>query len=326
MDAGGSAHAWFDRYADASRGPEQVERWSKTFAVGANGSLDISNIAGTITITGGPGSEIRVDAVKRARAHDAGDAREQLAAVEIESSESAGRVEIRTNYPRRHGENSVEVDYTVQVPFTAGVAAHSVSGDVSVSKVKGEVRIESVSGDASASGTPQLLRIKSVSGDVQVADASSPDVLTAGSISGGIVARRVKARAVDMQSVSGDISTTDLSCERAQVRTVSGSVEFGGPVMKAGRYEFTSHSGDVRVGVTGGGGFELVASTFSGDIQSELPAVMKGNDEDHGGIPGVPRNREVRVTIGDGSALVTVKTFSGDVIVNKAGAEGKKNQ
>ena len=42
---------------------------------------------------------------------------------------------------------------------------------------------------------------------------------------------------------------------------------------------------------------------------------------DEGYIPGRPRNPDVRGTYGDVSALLFVKTFSGDVTVGRAGAD-----
>jgi DUF4097 and DUF4098 domain-containing protein YvlB len=187
-----------------------------------------------------------------------------------------------------------------------------------VSKVKGEVRLESVSGGLTADDTPQLSRAKTVSGDLSITGALAADSLTLGTVSGDLVASRVKTRSIDLQTVSGDLRLDDVSCERAQVRTVSGDVTFSGPLAKSGRYEFVSHSGDVHVSVGATGGFELTANTFSGDVRSELKLTgMGGRGEDESGIPGLPKNREVRGTYGDGSAVLIVKTFSGSVVVSK---------
>ena len=323
VSAAGADPAWSDRYADEHEGPEQSDKWSKVFKVGAGGSLDVSNVAGTIEVTGGPGDEIKVDVVKRARSRDAAEARRQLEAVQIEAIETAGRVEIRTNY-RQSKNNSVETDFTVYVPAGIGVAARSVSGDVSVSRVKGEVRVETVSGNATAAGTPHLVKIKSVSGEVSAADVASEDVLTAGSVSGNVVLKKTKARSVDLQSVSGDVTLTDVACERAQARSVSGDIEFGGPLMKGGRYELNSHSGDITVNVSATSGFELSANSFSGEINSDLRLTMQSGREEPA-VAGLPHNREVRGTFGDGGALLVVKTFSGDVRVRKGtGADDKK--
>ncbi len=49
--------AWLERFQESRSGPESAERWSRTFKVGPNGSLDLSNISGDIVITGGAGDE-----------------------------------------------------------------------------------------------------------------------------------------------------------------------------------------------------------------------------------------------------------------------------
>jgi hypothetical protein len=46
-----------------------------------------------------------------------------------------------------------------------------------------------------------------------------------------------------------------------------------------------------------------------------------GKQSDGNDIPGMPKNHDVRGTYGDGSALLIVKTFSGDVTVGRAGAD-----
>jgi hypothetical protein len=314
--------AWFERYSDSRHGPEQSETWSRSFKVGPNGSLDLSNVAGEVVVTGGAGDEIRVEATKRVRARDANEGKQMLSALTIEAMESGGRVEIHTQYPRdqRGRDISAEVDYEVQVPIGTAVSIHTVSGDIRASKLKGEARLDSVSGNIEATGVWQVSRLKTVSGDVTLTDGGAADAFAAGTVSGSLITRRVKARSMDVQTVSGDVMLDDVACEKAQVRSVSGDVEYDGPFAKGGRYEFVSHSGDLRVAVAGGAGFELTANTFSGDFRSELPGLNppgRGDDD-------MPGNHEVRATIGDGSALVIVKTFSGDLLVT--GAAGGKEK
>jgi DUF4097 and DUF4098 domain-containing protein YvlB len=305
-----AAHAtWFERYQDSRHGPEQTETWSRTFKVGPNGSLDLTNLAGEVVVTGGPGEEIRVDATKRVRARDAAAAKQLLSSLTIDAVENGGRVEVRTVYPRTH-DISAEVDFTVQLPATAALSVHTVSGDIRVSKVKGEARLESVSGNIVASEMAKVARLKSVSGDVEISDGGAADSFAAGTVSGSLLTRRIKARAMDIQTVSGDVTLEDVTCDRAQVRSVSGDVEYDGPLSKGGRYEFTSHSGDLRVAIAGSTGFEITANTFSGEVRSELPSLKISSNEND-----LPGNHEVRATIGDGSALLVVKTFSGDLVV-----------
>ena len=312
--------AWYERFQEARSGPESSEEWSRNFKVGPNGSFDLSNLAGNVAVTGGAGDEIRVQATKRVRTRNSGDAQQQLEQIVIDVAESAGRVEINTVFPR--GKNiRAEVEYVVQVPATVAVAVRTVAGDIEVSKVKGDVRLDSVSGDIVTTATPRLSRVKSVSGDIRIADAVSENTLTLGTVSGDLEARRVKARAVELQTVSGDLALIDSVCERAQVRSVSGNVEFGGALLKAGRYEFNSHSGDVLVTLTGKTGFEIAANTFSGTLRSDLPLASRQDEpRPAGGRHPWGEKRELRGTFGDGSAMLLVKTFSGSVVVATRGA------
>jgi DUF4097 and DUF4098 domain-containing protein YvlB len=308
--------AWFARYQDARGGPESSETVTRTFKVGQTGSLDIFNLAGPIIVSGAAGDEIIVTAVKRVRGQS-GDAKAQLDAIVIDASETGGRVEVRT-ITRRTKNLSTWVDYSVSVPYGTAVSARSLAGDVKVSKVKGEVQIESASGTVEAMWTPRLLRVKTLSGDINIVEAASGgDALAASTVSGKLVAKGLKARSVELNTISGDLVLVNTACDRAQVRTVSGTLEFLGPLAKGGRYEFTSHAGDVRLKLAGSPGFELTAKTFSGDVHSDLPLVLGTGEQ---GPAYGPEKRAVRGTFGDGSALVIVKTFSGSVIVGKAEA------
>ena len=62
-------------------------------------------------------------------------------------------------------------------------------------------------------------------------------------------AKGLKAHGLDLNAVSGNITLTDVACDRLSVKSINGNVEYGGTIAKAGRYEITSHSGTVRLTV-----------------------------------------------------------------------------
>ena len=86
----------------------------------------------------------------------------------------------------------------------------SVSGDIRVSNLNGDLRAETASGDITASAIRRLRQAKTFSGDLEITDSDGEDVVGS-TISGTIVARGLKARSVDLQSVSGDVRMTDPS-------------------------------------------------------------------------------------------------------------------
>src|SRR4029453_283974 len=187
----------------------------------------IENIAGDITVTGGSGDEVSIEAVKRTRSD-----RSELGSVQIVVDERPGRVDVRTDHTRsrsgRPGGDRVSVDYTVTVPSSAAVDVKSISGNVKVSHVQGAVRAESISGNVTTAGTPRLELAKSISGDLELSDAGADADLSAGSVSGSIRAKGLKARALDLGTVSGDLSLIDVSCDRLGAKSVSGNVEYSG--------------------------------------------------------------------------------------------------
>jgi len=305
-------------YQGRDRGQDQTERFSRRVKVGRDGRVSIENIAGEITVTGGSGDEVSIEAVKRTR----GD-RSELGMIQILVDERPGRVDIHTEYPRsrygRGGNDHASVDYTVTVPSGAAVDVKSISGNVKVSNVQGAVRAESVSGNVTTSGTPRLEMVKSVSGDVDLTDAGADADISAGSVSGSIRAKGLKARGLELGTVSGDVSVIDVTCDRLGAKSISGNVEYSGTLARNGRYDVNSHSGTVRLTLAGSTGFELTANTFSGTIRSELPLTIGGDRDQNVGARGRRgvSNRSIRATFGDGTAALTIRTFSGDIVILK---------
>jgi len=297
-----------------AQGP--TETFEQTVALGRAGLLDLSNLAGRISITADGGDAVVITAIKRVQnpASDA-EARALLSRVSIDVTARAGRVVIRTRYadrsgPRRTG--GVSVDYQVRVPVDAALELRSVSGDIDVRDVRGEARVESVSGDIRVSNTADLAVAKTVSGDVELALVTAAGDATLASVSGDVRVRGLRSPRVEIGSVSGDLDLVDVQADRVEVGTVSGDVRFQGRLARAGRYEFHSHSGRLRLTLAGAG-FDLEARSFSGDIDNRV-----GIQE----TPDASRSRrrrrnQLRGTVDDGGAVVDVRTFSGDIVLER---------
>jgi DUF4097 and DUF4098 domain-containing protein YvlB len=314
---------WLERYQDSRQGPEQVERFTETYKVPADGALDLQNISGDVRVTTGRNNEIRVEAVKRVRHRDANEAKRYLEQLRIEVTQVGNRVEVRTVYPRtmnnRSGGSgrsiSASVDYTITVPVGGAVAAKSISGDVSVTGVKGEVRAETISGDVEVTSTPSLIVAKTVSGDVRARDIVGQTSITLSTISGTVIATGVRVRTLEVGSVSGGVQLSNLQVERLQAKNVSGDIEYDGALARGGRYEFSGHSGNVRLVVSNTTGFELDASTFSGSIRSDFPVTLHTTTRGDGRRGN--SNRSVRGTFGDRGAILSIRSFSGTVVITK---------
>lgn len=306
-------------YQGRNRGPEQTERFSRKVRLGRDGRLSVANIAGDITVAAGSGDEVSIEAVKRTT----GD-RDELSRVQITVDERPGRVEVRTEHEqiRRAGDrrgDHVSVDYTITMPANASLDMHSVSGSLKVTGLRGAVRAETISGDVVATDSPRIEVAKSVSGNVTLTGVSSDGDLAAGSISGNVLAKSLKVHALDLNSISGNVKVTDVTCDRFAAKSVSGGIEYDGAISRGGSYDFNVHSGTVRLTLANPTGFVLNANSFSGSIRSDLPMTIGGEPRDttRRGRMGILSNRSMRATYGDGSATVTIRTFSGDIVISK---------
>jgi DUF4097 and DUF4098 domain-containing protein YvlB len=279
--------------------PAQV----KTFNVGASGSLKLSNVAGDVRVTGGGGTEIKVEAVIHGKGKTDAEARAQFDSVKVDMRQNGSRVDVETTHERH---SRAWVDYTVVVPKGTSIDVRSVSGDVYVSEIGGSARAETVSGDVTATGLAQVAALRSVSGDVRATGLSANGAVSFNSVSGDVTIKTLKAGSATFETVSGDAHVDACDCGGAQASSVSGDVGYTGTLAKGGRYVFNSHSGDIVL-ITPSG-FELNAATFSGDIRVDGLTGQGETDR-----PGRTR----RGTVGGGGAVVEAKTFSGDLRINR---------
>ncbi|HYE86411.1 MAG TPA: DUF4097 family beta strand repeat-containing protein, partial [Vicinamibacterales bacterium] len=236
----GPRNVWLERYTEARQGPEQIEKVSQTIKVGDGAALDLSHLSGDIRVTVGGNNEIRIDATKRVRHRDATQAKRVLEALRVDINNFNNRVEVRTLYPRRgmFGNNvSASVDYVINVPASASVALKSISGSVSVTNVKGEVRAETVSGDVNITGTPNVALAKTISGDVTARDIGTQTTLVLSTVSGSVVGTGLRVRALEASSVSGNVRLIGSEVERLEAKSLSGLIEFDAPLTRGGRYE-----------------------------------------------------------------------------------------
>jgi DUF4097 and DUF4098 domain-containing protein YvlB len=311
---------WLERYTEARQGPEETDRQVQSFKVGADAALDLSNISGDVQVTGDGGNEIRIEATKRVRHRDTNEARRLLQQLRVEMVQIGGRIEVRTVYPRRNESNgerniSARVDYVITVPVAAAVAVKTISGNAGVAKVNGEVRAETVSGDVTVTGTPNVAVARTVSGDVLARDIGGATSLSLSTVSGTVTASGLKARSLECGAVSGNIDLSGVEVERLLAKSVSGDIQFGAVLARGGRYEFGAHSGNIRVILGSDTGFELDASTFSGSVRSDFPVTLRsqaGSSRDRRDA-----NRTIRGAYGDAGAILSIKTFSGTVVISR---------
>jgi hypothetical protein len=295
------------REREVQKWPEATEAFSQTVRLGRNGTFELQNVAGDIVVTGGGGDDVRIEATKRARHPQDASARAALRTLEIQVVERGGNVQVRTEYSRGSRNTVARVDYRISVPSSANLVLGTMSGNVSVSNVAGELRARATSGNVITSSVRRVRQLATVSGNVEVADAET-DELEASSVDGDIVLRNVKGRILELSTVTGDARLIDVELDRASLQSMAGDLEFNGRLARSGRYDFQTHSGTIRVVPSGAQGFDLEATSFSGDVRSDFALKTAG-------AASRGPQRMLRGTFGDAGAMVSAQSFAGDILI-----------
>lgn len=305
-----AAAAAYQRRAREDNRDEQSQRTTRTFRLGSDGSLDLGNISGDITVTRGGGSEASVEIVKTARGRDAADSKSQLDLVTVDITERTGRAELKAHYPNTlHRGMNVSVSYNVTAPAGTRVSASSISGTIKITDIKGDLTASTISGDIRIAGATRINSAKSISGTIEIADVRTDGSVDASTVSGDVRMRRVTARSLSGGSVSGEVRFEDVESTNVAAHTTSGSIAFSGRLAEHGRYELKTFSGEVRLGLPGNSGFEVDANSFSGAIRSDFPITV------HGTAGG--RRTVLRGTYGNAGAVLNITTFSGSIVIAK---------
>ena len=227
---------------------------------------------GDVVVVGGKGREGKLSIVRRVQGRGP-DAEQLLKSIEVDVSEHANRVEVRTTHAdavaaaRGSPGSALRTDYEIALPAGTALELKNMQGNVRLTNVGGDVRVEAMAGDVVGEALSRVRMLRSMSGDVMLSRS-----VVAGRRQPAVGERQrhrlgVKADVADDGHASAATSRSkESSSERALVRTVSGDIEFASVPRKAGRYELKTHAGDIFVFAGAGRGFEFEANTVKGDV------------------------------------------------------------
>jgi DUF4097 and DUF4098 domain-containing protein YvlB len=203
-----------------------------------------------------------------------------------------------------HGDPG-SVDYELTIPTWMPVELSGVNSDLSLVGSRADVSMETVSGSIVLDGGTGLISLTSVEGSVTVTGAEGR--IQAESVNDFVMVRRSSGE-IDAESVNGAV-TIDADSRRVSAETVNGDIAFSGPVHDGGTYSFTTHNGNVLLGVQEGANASVSVSTFQGELLADFPVTVRGS-----------RERGFSFTIGNGSARIEIESFQGTTRLVRPGA------
>ena len=269
-----------------------AEEINQSMDAAADGTVSISNIAGSVEVQGWSRNQVEVSG-------ELGDDVEELI-----FKRDGDEIQIKVK-SRRRNSHDVDSDLVVKVPVRSSLEVHTVSADIDITEVTGEQSIESVSGDIATEAQTSDLDINSVSGDLEIAGDNKSMRSRLSSVSGDIDTENL-AGEIGAESVSGDLVVADGVFDRVMLGTVNGDIVFHARLLDDGRLDVETVNGDVNIEFAGDVSARFDIETFNGDIRNCFgPKAVRVSEY----APGY----ELKFTEGGGSSRVTIETLNGDL-------------
>ena len=260
-----------------------------TVAVPQGSRLRLQNQGGDVTIKTWDRSQIRIQAAHSSRSTVEVEVRGQV--VEIEAK-------------GRRGPSSV-VDYQLTVPAWMALDIGGMYAEVSIDGTKAPVKVETLEGNISLRGGSETVTLTTVNGRIDVTGARGRVELHA--VSEGITVTDLVGGELVVESVSGDIDLRRIDAKSVDAQTISGEVIYEGRIADAGSYSLLTHSGDVTLAIAETTNASISVVTGSGEVSSSFSLKAERTSR-----------RRNTYRMGTGSANVEVETFSGDVEMIRA--------
>src|SRR5215471_15009388 len=137
-----------------------AQDFRKSYEIGQGGSISVRNVSGDVSVTGYEGSAVLVLGFKEGPDRDR---------VGVEDNSAGNNVDVRARYPENCDCNA-SIRFEVKVPRANYKfdQISSVSGDVEVTGVSGDLLAKSTSGNVTVKGVTGAVNAKSTSGNVEV--------------------------------------------------------------------------------------------------------------------------------------------------------------
>lgn len=274
--------------------PAVAEDVNKTLDAAAAGHVDVSNIAGEVTIRGWSRKQVEVT----------GELGRNVEKLIFERD--GDKVTIKVKVPRKGG-RGIDADLHIQVPEGSSIDVGTVSADIDVSDVQGEQSLSTVSGDVNTEAFGSYVSAESVSGDIDVSGQGKNIEISASTVSGDVTLFRVGG-VVEAGSVSGDVIVDEGSFERVGLETVNGEIVFHAELRAGGKLSVETVNGSVDLEFTEKVSGRYDIDTFNGDIRNCYGPKAERTSKY---TPGW----ELSFEYGNGDARISVSTLNGDVSI-----------
>ena len=244
----------------------EEEVFERSVEVAPGGRLTIVNVNGDISVNSWDRHEVKMKAVKRARAESEDEARGLLEKTTVQFDRTDQGIDIRTAAPRKPGRNrNVSVAYTVNVPEMMDLELKTINGTIEIKDISGAVDAKTTNGRIGLNGINGSIRAGTTNGKIGLSDVLGPinAKTTNGSIEVAVGGSGEQQHEIRAATTNGGIEATLPKGLNANLKasTVNGKIKTDFPVTVKG---LISKSVD---GVINNGGELIHLKTVNGSIR-----------------------------------------------------------
>ena len=214
-------------------------------------------------------------------------------------------------------------DLRILVPAGKRVEVNQGVGEMNVTRVNADLRLDAASAHVTVSGTKGNLSADVGSGGLDVRDVIGDEIfLETGS--GGVTAQGLTGRKIKLDTGSGGLTGGSITADELNADVGSGSIRLDN--VKVSRAKFDAGSGGINVSLTGPIK-SLDVDAGSGGVTISLPATLGAEVDIETGSGGIDTDFPVQVSrmerhhlrgrIGDGSGRIHIESGSGAVRLKK---------
>lgn len=299
-------------------GPQkQAGEFTRTLNTSGAISLAVETGSGDIAVHRGNGTTLEVRATIFSRRSESDAALIRQIEQNPPIHQTGNRIQIG---PLPHEwSRHLSIAYDITAPAATSAGLSTGSGNIRADGLQGSVHLETGSGNIEAEGVGQMLHagtgsgnitvrtvegeahLQTGSGSIEAYGLGGPATLSTGS---GNITFSGGAQSTRADTGSGSIRAKDVHGD-FRARTGSGNVSAQGDLPNGHRWELTTGSGSVDLGLPSSTHAQVDLQTDSGSIHSDLPVQVQGKLSSH----------HLSGTLGGSNpnAWLTVHTGSGDI-------------
>jgi hypothetical protein len=269
--------------------PNRPADTDETVAVSKGTRLSVNNFAGEVQIRTWDRDSVRVQAFHSRRSS-------------VTVKPGSGVLAVTSS--------GMSVDYDISVPAWMPVKIEGTYLYVAVEGTQADVTAETVRGDISIKGGTSVVTAKSVEGEIILEGVRGK--VNANSINQGVTVNGASGE-LSVETVNGPITLANIESSNVDVSSVNGNLKYDGNAAPNGRYRFTTHNGNISVGIPENGSAAFIVRTYNGSVRSDLQ--LEGGGE-------ARRGQRITYTLGSGSAEFELESFGGTIQLRRRGSEG----